>query len=62
MLGNLLLRWIYRPGSDLCVVYNDSRMIGAGGEEIQNRTRMREATFFWRKWSSYMNTQCVDSL
>ena len=49
VLGNLLLRWIYRPGSDLYIVYNDVRMVGAGGEEIKNRTLMLKATFFWRK-------------
>jgi len=49
MLANLLLRWIYRPGSDLYVVYNDIRLVGPGGDEIQNRTLMLKATFFWRK-------------
>ena len=49
VLSNLLLRWIYRPGSDLYVVYNDSRLIGPGSDEISNRTLMLKATFFWRK-------------
>ena len=49
IISNILLRWIYRPGSDLYIVYNDGRLIGAGGEEITNRTLMVKTTFFWRK-------------
>jgi hypothetical protein len=48
-VANILLRWIYSPGSDLYIVYNDGRLIGAGRDEIQNRTIMLKATFFWRK-------------
>jgi len=48
-LSNILLRWIYRPGSDLYLVYNDSRGIGPSHVEISNRTLMLKATFFWRK-------------
>ena len=49
IISNLLLRYIYKPGSDLYVVYNDGRLIGAGGGEITNRTLMAKVTFFWRK-------------
>ncbi|MBN2414601.1 carbohydrate binding family 9 domain-containing protein [bacterium] len=49
IVSNLLLRWIYSPGSNLYLVYNDGRLIGPGAEEIQNRTVMLKATFFWRK-------------
>ena len=46
---NLMLRWIYSPGSNLFVVYNDGRLIGPGGDTLQNRAVMAKATFFWRK-------------
>ncbi len=49
IISNFLLRWIYKPGSDLYVVYNDGRLIGPGGQEITNRTLMLKTTFFWRK-------------
>ncbi|MBC8182491.1 carbohydrate binding family 9 domain-containing protein [candidate division KSB1 bacterium] len=48
-LANILLRWIYRPGSDLYLVYNESREMGASKSEITNRTLMLKATYFWRK-------------
>jgi hypothetical protein len=48
-LANILLRWIYRPGSDLYLVYNDGREIGPAKSDITNRTLMLKATFFWRK-------------
>lgn len=48
-IANILLRWIYRPGSDLYLVYNDGREIGSSKTEILNRTIMLKATFFWRK-------------
>jgi hypothetical protein len=46
---NLLLRWTYRLGSDLYLVYNERRLLGASNSEIANRTLMLKATFFWRK-------------
>ena len=49
VISNVLLRWIYSPGSDLYLVYNDGRLIGPGQDEIQNRTLMLKTTFFWRK-------------
>jgi hypothetical protein len=48
-LANVLLRWIYRPGSDFYLVYNDGRLFGPGGMRISNRTLMLKTTFFWRK-------------
>ena len=48
-LANILLRWIYRPGSDLYIVYNDGRGIGQSNVEISNRTLMLKVTYFWRK-------------
>ena len=47
-LANILLRWIYRPGSDIYLVYNDSRFVGPH-PEISNHTLMLKATYFWRK-------------
>ena len=49
VISNILFRWIYKPGSDLYVVYNDGRLLGPGGQEITNRTLMLKTTFFWRK-------------
>jgi len=48
-LANVLLRWTFRPGSDFYIVYNDRRLFGASGGQIDNRTIMAKATFFWRK-------------
>ncbi len=49
VLANFLLRWIYSPTSNIYLVYNDSRLVGPGQDEISNRTFMVKATFFWRK-------------
>lgn len=49
LVSNFMLRWIYSPGSNLYIVYNDCRMMGPGHDEIQNRTFMLKTTFFWRK-------------
>lgn len=48
-LANLLLRWTFRPGSDIYLVYNDRRLFGASKGQVANRTIMAKATFFWRK-------------
>ena len=48
-LANVLLRWIYRPGSDFYIVYNETRFISPLAHEIANRTLMLKTTFFWRK-------------
>ncbi len=47
-LGNFLFRWIYRPGSDLYLVYNENRSFGPAGDELTNRTLLLKATFFWQ--------------
>jgi hypothetical protein len=49
VVSNVLLRWIYSPGSNLYLVYNDSRLIGPGHDEIKNRTVILKTTFFWRQ-------------
>jgi hypothetical protein len=49
VVGNFLLRWIFSPGSNFYLVYNDIRLAGPGRDEIQNRTFMLKTTFFWRK-------------
>lgn len=48
-VANVLLHWIYKPGSDFYLVFNEGRLIGETGQEITNRTLMFKATFFWRK-------------
>jgi hypothetical protein len=49
VVSDILLRWIYRPACNLYVVYNDTRLIGPGSDEIVNRTLMVKLTYFWRK-------------
>lgn len=49
IISNFLVRWIYSPGSDLYLLYNDGRMIGPGKDEINNRTIMLKITYLWRK-------------
>ena len=47
-LSNVLMRWTYQPGSDLYLVYNESRSFGPIGERLFNRTVVLKLTFFWR--------------
>lgn len=49
VVSDILLRWIYKPACNLYVVYNDSRLVGPGNDEIVNRTVMVKVTYFWRK-------------
>jgi hypothetical protein len=49
VISDILLRWIYKPACNLYVVYNDSRLVGPGNDEIVNRTLMVKVTYFWRK-------------
>ncbi|MFH1942516.1 MAG: DUF5916 domain-containing protein [bacterium] len=49
IVSDILLRWIYSPACNLFLVYNDSRLIGPGNNEIVNRTLMVKVTYFWRK-------------
>jgi len=48
LISNFLVRWIYSPGSDLYLLYNDGRMFGHGPDEINNRTLMLKFTYLWR--------------
>jgi hypothetical protein len=49
VVSDILLRWIYKPACNLYVVYNDTRLVGPGSDEIVNRTLMVKLTYFWRK-------------
>ena len=49
IVSDILLRWIYSPACNLYVVYNDTRLVGPGSNEIVNRTLMVKVTYFWRK-------------
>jgi len=48
-VANIMLRWIYSPGSNFFLVYNDGRLRGPGSDDILNRALMAKATFFWRR-------------
>jgi uncharacterized protein DUF5916 len=48
IISNFFIRWIYSPGSDLYLLYNDGRMVGQGLNEINNRTLMLKLTYMWR--------------
>ncbi len=48
IVSNLMLRYIYSPGSDLYLVYNEIRMRGPGADIITNRAFMLKLTVFWR--------------
>ena len=47
-LSNVLLRWIYRPGSDIYLVYNEGWNLGPLGNRNFNRTVLAKFTYFWR--------------
>jgi hypothetical protein len=49
IISNFLIRWIYSPGSDIYLLYNDGRMLGPGMDEINNRTLMFKIIYLWRK-------------
>jgi hypothetical protein len=44
--GNVLLRWIYKPGASLFLIYNEARLIGAAGA-VKDRTIMLKASFLF---------------
>ncbi|MFC1557106.1 DUF5916 domain-containing protein [candidate division KSB1 bacterium] len=46
---NILLRYIYNPGSNFYLVFNEGRMIGTGNEIIDNRTVLTKFTYFFRR-------------
>ncbi len=47
--GNIILRYIYRPGSDFYLVYNQESLIGPGHNVVKNRTIMAKLTYFLRR-------------
>jgi len=47
-LSNILFRWIYRPGSDIYLVYNEGWNIGPLGNQLSNRSVLLKFTYFWR--------------
>jgi hypothetical protein len=49
IVSDILLRWIYSPACNFYVVYNDTRLVGPGSNEIVNRTLMVKVTYFWRR-------------
>ncbi|MCZ6489797.1 MAG: DUF5916 domain-containing protein, partial [Acidobacteria bacterium] len=42
---NFRLNYIFRPGDDLFVVYNETRSYGSGGGQLQNRALIVKLTF-----------------
>jgi len=47
--SNILFHYIYKPGSDFYVVFNESRMLGSGSEIIDNRAILTKFTYFFRR-------------
>jgi len=47
--ANILFRYIYRPGSDFYIVYNQEQLVGSNNNELTNRTFMAKVVYFWRK-------------
>ncbi len=47
-LSNILFHWIYKPGSDIYLVYNEGWKMGAVGNRMFNRTLLLKFTYFWR--------------
>ncbi|MFC1731294.1 DUF5916 domain-containing protein [candidate division KSB1 bacterium] len=47
--GNIILRYIYMPGSDFYLVLNQESLVGPGGTETQNRTILAKLTYFLRR-------------
>ena len=46
---NIILRYIYRLGSDFYLVYNQVNLLGTGNDEITNRTLLAKFTYLLRK-------------
>ena len=46
---NILFRYIYKPGSDFYIVYNQEQLVGNNNNELSNRTLMAKVVYFWRK-------------
>lgn len=47
--ANILFRYIYKPGSDFYLVYNQEQFAGKNNNELLNRTLMIKLVYFWRK-------------
>jgi hypothetical protein len=47
-LSNILFRWIYQPGSDVYLVYNEGWKLGSMGNRNFNRTLLVKFTYFLR--------------
>ncbi len=48
--ANVIFRYIYRPGSDLFLVYNQENLLGGTGNDIlQNRTIIAKLNYFFRR-------------
>ncbi len=46
---NLLFRYIFKPGSDFYLVYNQEQFVGNNNDTLINRTLMAKVVYFWRK-------------
>ena len=45
--GNVQLRWNYRPGSDIYVVYNERQPFGMDSDEPSYRELLAKLTWYW---------------
>lgn len=46
---HLLIRYIYRPGSNFYLVYNHEQLFGGDAAETRNQTVLAKLIYFWRK-------------
>jgi hypothetical protein len=46
LLGNFLIRWIYKPGANIYFIYNENRILGRSGY-LEDRTVMIKASFLF---------------
>jgi len=47
--SNIIMRYTYKPGSDLYLVFNQENLIGHGGDIVSNRTVMTKLNYLLRK-------------
>jgi hypothetical protein len=47
-LSNILFRWIYKPGSNIYLVYNEGWNIGPFVSQMSNRSVFLKFNYFWR--------------
>ena len=45
-ISNFLVRWIYKPGANIYLIYNETRKLGSGGY-IQDRALMLKVSFLF---------------